>query len=195
MTEVVASVPKMLLRARPILNRLPAGPCVMVEVGTGSALLAAHLLLRRRDLTLHCVDSWLAGAMQPEAYRATGDVHAELSQEHQDEIRALAMMRLAPYGDRAVVHHMDSLVAEATFEAESVDLIFLDASHAYAAVLVDCNAWWRVLKPGGWLASHDWSNADPKFRFGVNEAIEAFTVEVGLPYEVDDGNTVWIRKP
>jgi len=193
-SEIVKSIAKMHARAGPILRRLPAGPCSMVEVGTAGGLLAAYLLAQRHDLTLHCVDSWLAGELQPESYKASGDAHATLSQREQDDIRALARERLQTHGERVTVHQMDSLMAAVRIERESIDLVFLDADHSAEGVSADLLAWWPVVRSGGALGSHDFSNRDPRFRFGVDAAVKRFAARLGLAYDVDEGNTVWLRK-
>ena len=53
-----------------------------------------------------------------------------------------------------------SLSAAATFDADSIDYVFLDAAHDYESVRADIAAWWPKIKPGGWFAGHDYTHAE-----------------------------------
>lgn len=47
------------------------------------------------------------------------------------------------------------------------DYIFLDAAHDYESVCADLAAWWPKIRPGGWLAGHDYLYAE-----GVRRAVD-----------------------
>jgi hypothetical protein len=158
--------------------------------------LADFLLKRRPQLIWQGVDNWLHAERQPAAYKATGDIHANASLEQVRLWRGDAYERVTRYNGRAFIHEMDSLAAAPLIPDGSVDLIFVDADHSYDGCLADCRAWWPKVKPGGgWLGWHDYLNSDRRFAFGVNQAVDEFMVEVGLPLQPDNGTTVWMRKP
>ncbi len=197
MTSVLGpprSVAKMLQRAAPILARLPR-PAEMVEVGVSVGILADHLLAQRVDLTWHGVDPWLGRERQPREYVATGDIHAVLSLSDAERHMGEALARLRKYGGRAIVHRKASPGAAAGFDDGSLDLVFLDGDHSLVATFADCRAWWPKIKDGGWLGGHDFSNGDPRFKFGVDQAVAMFSDEVGLPFDLDGGLTWWLYKP
>lgn len=192
--EIIKSRARMLERAAPILSRLPTGKPVIIEVGVSAGFMSEHLLRTRSDLVLHAIDNWLPADQQPKQYADTGDIHATLSQAQQDSLRQMAEGRLAPYAARALIHHQGSIEAARDFALASVDVVFLDARHDHNGVLADCNAWWPVVKPGGWLGGHDLGNPDPRFRFGVDEAVRDFAIALSRSFSAEAGLTWWIRK-
>jgi Methyltransferase domain len=195
---MVASLEKLLARAGPILDRLPQD-AVMVEVGVYAGALAQHLLTERPDVMIHCVDSWLGAARQPRAYVASGDTHAKLSQERQNELRVLAVGRLMPFGLRAKIWHGDSVAAADAFADESLDMAYLDGRHDYDGVKADIDAWWPKVKPGGWLGGDDYMQVDPRFSFGVELAVKEFvSTEIVNGLELAPGpmcQSWFVRKP
>lgn len=182
-------------RAAAILRRLPATPPVVVEVGVYLGHLGEALLDARPDLWWHGVDAWASHEEHPAAYVATGDTHARLDKSTQGEIMRQALRRLARFDARATVHRAWSVDAAAEFAAGSADLVFIDADHSYDGVLSDCLSWWRAVKPGGWLSGHDINHPEPRFRFGVDDAVAEFSRGVGLPVELDEDRTWHVRKP
>jgi hypothetical protein len=47
-------------------------------------------------------------------------------------------------------------------------MVFLDADHSYEGVKEDWFEWRPKVKPGGWLAGHDYGDK----RFGVKQAVD-----------------------
>jgi predicted O-methyltransferase YrrM len=62
----------------------------------------------------------------------------------------------------------DSLKASSKFENNSIDFIYIDASHEYEFISQDINFWYPKLKATGWLTGHDY-----KWQ-GVKKAITEF---------------------
>lgn len=54
---------------------------------------------------------------------------------------------------------------------ESVDVVYIDDGHHFDDVMHDLTTWYRVVKPGGVLAGHDW---DAIYHGGVVKAVKAF---------------------
>lgn len=178
----------------PILKRLPAGPCVMAEIGVAAGLLSQALLLARADLSLWMVDSWRfspPGADyrewcvkngDPNGYRSPTDVLADM-------VKAMAVKVDA--GDRCRLIVTDSLDAAAMLADGTFDLAFIDADHSEAGCAADVEAWWQKVKIGGWIGGHDFA----RFRDdGVGRAVRAFADVHGLQIETDDDSTWFIRK-
>jgi predicted O-methyltransferase YrrM len=66
---------------------------------------------------------------------------------------------------------------------ESIDFVFLDASHAYESISRDIDAWRPKVKRGGLLAGHDyvhWTNPEFGVVRAVNERFPRFEVWPGV---------------
>lgn len=187
----------MLGRAGPILARLPGYlPTVFIEVGVNRGQLGEHLLRERPLLEWHGIDPWWhAPDHATEAYVRTFDGHAfqtaEISQRCYRETQA----RMVPFWARATIHRAASPGAAAAFATESATMAFIDAAHDEESVIADIEAWWPVVARGAWLAGHDYDNHDPRFRFGVKPAVDAWVARIGLPLEVDASATWFVKKP
>lgn len=182
-------------RGAAIIKRLPQGAAV-AEIGVLMGALSGYLLRQRPDITLLMVDSWLTADQQPQAYRATNDDHANHTDParvagHRQKAEAVA----ARFPGRAKIMEMSSAEAAALVPDRSLDLVFLDADHSEEGVTADLNAWAPKVKPRGWLAGHDIDNPDPRFRFGVTEAVTRFCGERGLSAERDRNFTYFMRMP
>jgi len=66
---------------------------------------------------------------------------------------------------------MGSATAADLFEDSSLDFVYIDADHSYAAVKSDLEAWYPKLKPNGILSGHDYGSA---FKDDVIKAVDEF---------------------
>jgi hypothetical protein len=183
------SMLKMLARAGPVLARIPRhAQFTIVEVGVNRGQLAERLLEQRPQLTWHGVDPWWdAAANSSDAYRRTADGHAIQPLGVSERCLRETRTRVAPFGARATVHRMPSLVAAAAFMRESIDACFIDGAHDYDSVRADIEAWWPVVRPGGFMSGDDYRHPDPRFDFsGVDRAVDEFAARTGLPVEFDE---------
>lgn len=125
-----------------------------VEVGVARGDFSATILKNSGLARLYSVDSW-AGS--------------------RSKNYAVAMRRLAPFNGRSVIIRNESAAAAAGIPDESLDFIYIDADHTYAAALADCAAWWPKLKKGGIFSGHDYVNGRfPEGDFGVKAAVDRF---------------------
>jgi predicted O-methyltransferase YrrM len=70
--------------------------------------------------------------------------------------RFLLNMKEAGVLDYVTPLKLNTVEAADLFDDESLDFIFLDASHLKQDVLNDLNAWWPKLKKGGLFGGHDY---------------------------------------
>ncbi len=181
-------------RGHAIIKRLPPHAKV-AEVGVLLGVLSEYLLRQRSDVDLRMIDSWQTADKQPEAYRATGDAHAN----HTDAARVADHRRQAAnraryFPGRAHIMAMSSADAAAKVPSGSLDLVFLDADHSYPGVREDLALWVPKVKPGGWIGGHDYQNREPGYDFsGVDRAVEEWAAETGRTIETDL-NFTWFAK-
>lgn len=181
------------LRAGAILQRLNGAENVRgVEVGTFAGDLAHRLLAGKDTLTLTMVDPY-AAAVEASPWSETGDFHAHMTQDEHDACFAKASERLAVFADRAVLLRMPSTTAAPLFEDGSQDFVFIDGDHSYEGVCADLTAWAPKVRIGGWLCGHDYKNTQVPFP-GVERAVDEYAEAIGLPVELGDNFTWFIRR-
>lgn len=118
-------------------ERVPKGGNV-VEIGSfrgGSAALFATV---RPDVTIHCVDPWIASA---ESYIYNGDIFAEF-QENTKQF------------DNIVPHRGLSEDIAKEFD-EPIDLLFIDGDHSFMGAYIDLLSWNKKCKPQSYTIMHD----------------------------------------
>ncbi len=61
-------------------------------------------------------------------------------------------------GLNAKTMRMTSAEAAEEFEPASLDFVYIDANHGYEFVIIDLEAWWDKVRPGGFVCGHDFSS-------------------------------------
>jgi hypothetical protein len=132
-----------------------------VEVGTwlgqSLAFLGVETINSNKNIDLYSVDTW-AGSIE----------HADMDVIKNNSLYEDFLNNIAPIKDRINVIRSTSLEASEKFDNESIDFLFLDASHEYEDVINDLHAWYPKIKKGAIFAGHDydWS--------GVSRAVAEF---------------------
>ncbi len=96
-----------------------------------------------------------------------------MSQDEQDEALKVTLERTLRFGKRAKIMRMTSLEAAEKFTDATLDFVFIDGDHSYAAVKADIAAWWPKLISGGLLSGHDYRDDKD---YGVIQAVDEFAV-------------------
>lgn len=172
-----------------IVSRLPAGPCVGVEIGVADGQLSDYLGKSRAGLTLYMVDPYGPLETYRHHCRHIGDVNGSKSMQcvYADRMAAAQV---------AARHNFVQVEVESTEAANSlrvpdkVDFVFVDGDHSRAATLADCRAWLPHVKPGGWIGGHDYDRFSDD---GVRSAVVEFANESGLCIETGKGWTWFCR--
>lgn len=166
---------------------------VGVEIGVFAGDMSASLLRKSDKLKLYMVDSWEGDG---KAYTGdSGDWHAGLSQEQQNQYMLKARDKVDFAGGRATIIIGRSVMVSEHIRhvASEFDFVFIDADHSYEGVKADIAAWWPMVNPGGWLCGHDYDNTAFE-KFGVKRAVDEFVAEHGLTLEVGENFTWFVRK-
>jgi hypothetical protein len=122
-----------------------------VEVGTHRAHFAG-IVMENWPGRLWCVDPW---SVPPGyEYQATFLPLVGGTGDREDDYRE-AQSVLSKYGGRVELLRETSAQAVQRFHNNSLDFVYLDGDHSYEAVRDDLAAWWPKVRPGGFLAGHD----------------------------------------
>jgi hypothetical protein len=71
-------------------------------------------------------------------------------------------------------------VAASLIAPESLDFVYIDASHDYESVKQDLACWWPKVKFGGMFAGHDYFEHYEYVKFGIIEAVDEFAAKNSL---------------
>lgn len=133
----------------PIIDLLPTGS-VIAEVGVFAGEATIQFLRSPKVSFVACVDNWLGGYDE-------GDVASNADME---VARFAFDQRMASVlSGRYCVFNGESLQAASVCIKASLDLVYLDANHSYESLHQDIQAWLPGVKPGGWVAGHDYNKA------------------------------------
>ena len=160
-------------------------PAVFVEVGIwkgrSTIAMAEFIADAEKDIRFFAVDHFRGSAEYQDELRDTGiDLEAEFRRHASQS------------GVGYLIHVIDepSVSAARYFQDGGCDLVYLDASHDTESVRADLATWWPKVRPGGFIAGHDWGGNWP----GVTQAVTEFAEANGL--EIQDLGSTWrIDKP
>lgn len=144
--------------------------------GKSASYMAVEIINSGKKIEFFCVDTW-EGSVEHEGMEDLSLLY---------DIFINNMKPVEPY---YFPLKMKSLDAVSKFEDESLDFVFVDASHEYEDVKADILAWLPKVKPGGVLAGHDYyPNAEffPSVYAAANETLDPF---------IADQNCYIYRKP
>ena len=105
-------------------------------------------------------------------YKGYQDWNGEINQEVIDKFMMIAQENLKPYGDKVQMIRETSLDAASKIKTiadrEEFDFIFVDGDHSYEQTLADCEAYYPLLKKGGFFCGHDYTSIEAVSR-AVND--------------------------
>jgi hypothetical protein len=151
---------------REILALLPE-TFTFVELGVFRGRSLLHLaelasLSGRRGI-IHGVDPGYAINFGHPYPAFEGDTHAEL-------LANIVRLRHHRPGVEILIHRLKGTEAARAFERESIDGVFIDASHERADVAEDIDVWTPKVRAGGIVSGHDLDHAQFP---GVCQAVNA----------------------
>jgi SAM-dependent methyltransferase len=124
--------------------------------GRSSVYLGVEVMNSGKQIDVVCVDTWKGS-----------DEHQGMNILNDDGLYQEFLHNIEPLSSVIIPFRTTSLEAAETFEDESLDFVFIDASHDYENVLADIKAWYCKVKPGGVLSGHDYPDWP-----GVKKAVD-----------------------
>ena len=142
-----------------------------VEVGAykgrSTAFMAVEIINSGKKIKFDVVDHWMG------------------SSEHNDDIDVqnktlyeTFIKNLEPVSDYLTPIRKDSVDAADEYANNSLDLVFIDASHDYDSVNEDIKAWLPKVKPGGYIGGDDYTWSDVR-KAVLNNFDEAKVESIG----------------
>jgi hypothetical protein len=131
---------------------------------------------------IYAIDPWAAYNIK-EKYKDVDTV----SQERQDFLYGHAHRTLDKYPNCTIIRK-GSIEALADFEDESLDFVYIDADHSFAAVAADIMGWSRKVKIGGIVSGHDYTSL-PIYGAQVRPVVDAAAETLGTQVVVIGSNS------
>lgn len=151
-----------------MVDRFPS-ESKFVEVGCwegrSSLFLVSEIFNSKKDIQLYCVDTW-KGNKEHAPSRVEG-------------LYGRFVQNMSPFEGKYEIMRMPSSEAAKKFDDESLDFVFLDASHEYEDVKSDIRTWIPKLKKGGILAGHDYfmdGSTGTEVKRAVEDSLSDFDV-------------------
>ena len=109
--------------------------------GKSSAYLVVEAINSAKNIKICCVDNWLGDSGS--GYDTTGKLYETF------------LENMKPVIGKFEPFPMSSVEASKLFNNNSIDIVFIDADHAYEHVKEDILAWLPKVKQKGIIAGHD----------------------------------------
>lgn len=135
--------------------------CVFVEVGSwkgrSASYMGVEIINSGKKILFTCVDTFRGSEehIDPKSW-----CFCEPLSKDPDYLYNEFTKNTEPIIDILTTLRMESIKAAKLFENESIDFVFIDASHDYDNVVADINAWYPKVKKGGYIAGHDYERSE-----------------------------------
>jgi len=140
---------------------------VFIEVGSwfgkSTAYMGAQIKKNDKNIRFYAVDTW-EGAGESETQK-------KIVSSHGGNIFPAFWQNMvnSKLEDVILPLQITSEKASLLFDDETLDFVFIDASHVYDEVIKDISCWHPKIKKGGIIAGHDFTP-----RFDVPDAVQDF---------------------
>jgi len=149
-----------------IINEL--GLKTGVEIGVHKGHFSEHILANSNIEKMYSVDAWL------EDEETTKAVRKKCDEGKMELCYKETVAKLAKFGDRSVIIRGLSEEVVKQFDDESLDFVYIDASHIFTGFTLDLINWWEKTKWGGLFSGHDYWR---RYRYEVMYATNGFCME------------------
>ncbi|HEX3424107.1 MAG TPA: class I SAM-dependent methyltransferase [Sphingomicrobium sp.] len=166
-------------------------PSIAVELGAwkgrSTCFMAVEIANSNAPIRFFTIDHW-QGSIGEEGHDADTD-------KAEGRLFETFVRNTEPVASYVQAIRSDSASAAEGFEDDSVDFLYVDASHTCEAVLRDLRAWYPKLKIGGVIAGDDWCFENGGDH-GVRRAVLLFFGQSALRLRLEPGslpNQAWIQ--
>lgn len=163
---------------------------IFVEVGSwmgaSTCYLATESKTREKNIKIYAVDTW-EGSIGDEG-------HKNIIRNLDTSLYSKFLENMKRGGVDHIISPIKKTSEEASkmFENESVDVVFIDASHKYEDVKKDINFWYPKVKKGGIISGHDYVPGHPESDIGVVKAVNEFFKCKDL--EIGPAGRTWMHR-
>jgi predicted O-methyltransferase YrrM len=137
-----------------------------VEVGAfygkSAAYMAVEIANSGKSIKFDVVDTWRGS---PEHQEGAWDHREDMVNDTAFEVFTENMKPAEGFYNAVKLH---STEAAKLHEDNSLDFVFIDASHEYESVKADIEAWYPKIKLGGYIGGHDYVPG----QYGVYQAVD-----------------------
>jgi hypothetical protein len=142
-----------------------------IEIGTGGGGLPAGIMLLCKNVKhLFTID--------PYKHKDNIEFESGWPQDKLDATREIAIKRLAEYGEKITMLHMESNVAFEKIK-DMVDFVWIDGDHTELQVIDDLR-FEKFVKPGGFIGGHDFGQVP--LLTNVIKAIYGDRINTGMDF-------------
>jgi len=179
--------PKQEQRYRKLVEGLNNGIVVEVGVYGGASLLPIVEICQKTNTKIFGIDPWeklnVTHRMTPGGQQISVD-NCNSNQLKTVRLHLENIIKIESYEEAITLIHDFSQEASIQFKENTIDVLYLDGSHDYDAVLGDLESWFPKIKRGGVLLGDDWN------WLGVRTAAQDYCKENKLNLE-DIGFNGW----
>ena len=152
-----------------------------VEIGVAFGGHCDYILKNTNIDKLYAIDSY---EYYPESTDGFSWNQVAYSQADYDNLYEFTLNRLSIYNNRIELIRKRS-TDDSIVIPQNIDFVFIDGLHTYDGVKSDIEKYFPLIKEGGLLSGHDYSQSFP----GVVRAVDEFVNQSGLELAVE--NSVW----
>jgi predicted O-methyltransferase YrrM len=150
-----------------------------VEIGTwlgrSASYMAVEIINSKKEIKFDCIDTWNGS-----------EEHKNIDFVKNNTLYDEFIKNIEPV--KGIINPIRSLSTEASkfYEDNSLDFVFIDASHDYENVKQDINAWYPKVKQNKILSGHDyiWS--------GVKQAVDEFISNNPHELKIMCNDNTWV---
>lgn len=140
------------------------------EIGVWKGAYSAAFCEQNIGMHMLCVDPWIS---YPAWLDTKNSLPPDQAERFMEEAYRKAVARLAPLNCTIVRKFSSEAVVDVP--DRSLDFVYIDGNHVFDAVTEDLTLWAPKVRPGGFVAGHDYRAFANKPTIHVIEAVQAYT--------------------